>query len=154
MIMYTTARSEESLTAECAHEIIDVVPIIMRVIRSKLREHGAVEMSIPHFRTLTYIYNKNGASLSDVAEHIGLSLSAMSTLVDGLVSAGLMVRDENREDRRRVTLSLTRRGRAKLDSAYKATGIQLAKSLRRLSSNDCARIIADLRILKSTFSNE
>ncbi|HUO41689.1 MAG TPA: helix-turn-helix domain-containing protein, partial [Methylomirabilota bacterium] len=106
--MYTTTRSYESLTDECAHEIIDVIPIIMRVIRSRLREHGAVEISIPHFRTLTFVYNNDGASLSDVAEHIGLSLSAMSTLVDGLVSAGLMAREENREDRRRMTLSLTR----------------------------------------------
>ncbi len=85
--MYTTVRSERSLTDECAREIIETVPIVMRVIRGKLREHGAVEMSVPHFRTLTFIYNNNGASLSDVAEHIGLSLPAMSTLVDGLVSA-------------------------------------------------------------------
>ena len=152
--MYTTTRSDESLTDECAHEIIDVIPIIMRVIRSRLREHGAVEMSIPHFRTLTFVYNNDGASLSDVAEHIGLSLSAMSTLVDGLVSAGLMAREENREDRRRMTLSLTRRGRAKLDSAYKAARVQLAKGLHHLSTDECARIITDLRILKSTFSNE
>ncbi|HUO42717.1 MAG TPA: MarR family transcriptional regulator [Methylomirabilota bacterium] len=152
--MYTTTRSDESLTDECAHEIIDVIPIIMRVIRSRLREHGAVEMSIPHFRTLTFVYNNDGASLSDVAEHIGLSLSAMSTLVDGLVSAGLMAREENREDRRRMTLSLTRRGRAKLDSAYKAARVQLAKSLHHLSPDECARIVTDLRILKSTFSNE
>ena len=152
--MYTTTRSDESLTDECAHEIIDVIPIIMRVIRSRLREHGAVEMSIPHFRTLTFVYNNDGASLSDVAEHIGLSLSAMSTLVDGLVSAGLMAREENREDRRRMTLSLTRRGRAKLDSAYKAARVQLAKSLHHLSTDECARIITDLRILKNTFSNE
>lgn len=152
--MYTTTRSDESLTDECAHEIIDVIPIIMRVIRSRLREHGAVEMSIPHFRTLTFVYNNDGASLSDVAEHIGLSLSAMSTLVDGLVSAGLMAREENREDRRRMTLSLTRRGRAKLDSAYKAARVQLAKRLHHLSPDECARIVTDLRILKSTFSNE
>ncbi len=152
--MYTTVRSERSLTDECAREIIETVPIVMRVIRSKLREHGAREMSVPHFRTLTFIYNNNGASLSDVAEHIGLSLPAMSTLVDGLVSRGLMVREENQKDRRRMTLSLTRRGRAKLDSAYKATRVQLSKSLRRLSSSDCASTITALRILRNTFSNE
>jgi len=126
----------------------------MRVIRSNLREHGAVEMSVPHFRALTFIYKNNGASLSDVAEHIGLSLPAMSTLVEGLVSRGLMIREENRDDRRRMTLSLTRRGRAKLDSAYKATRVQLSKSLRLLSSSDCAMIIAALRLLRRTFSNE
>jgi len=152
--MYATLRSERPIADECAHEIIETVPVVMRVIRSKLREHGAVEMSVPHFRTLTFVYNNNGASLSDVAEHIGLSLPAMSTLVDGLVSSGLIFREENREDRRRMTLSLTRRGRAKLDSAYKATRVQLSKSLRRLSSSDCAMTVAALRILRNTFSNE
>jgi len=151
MDMYATVRSP---TDECAHELIDVVPLVMRVIRSKLREHGAVEMSIPHFRTLTFAYNHEGSSLSDVAEHIGLSLPAMSTLVDGLVARGLMVRQENREDRRRMTLSLTSLGRAKLDSAYKATRVQLAKSLRRLPSSDCATIITAMRLLKNTFSTE
>jgi DNA-binding MarR family transcriptional regulator len=151
MNMYATVRSQ---TDECAHEIIDVVPTVMRVIRSKLREHGAVEMSVAYFRTLTFVYNNDGASLSDVAEHIGLSLPAMSTLVDGLVSRGLMIRQENREDRRRMTLSLTSLGRAKLDSAYKATRVQLAKSLRRLPSTDCAVIITAMRLLKNTFSTE
>ena len=149
--MYATVRSQ---TDECAHEIIDVVPIVMRVIRSKLREHGAVEMSVAHFRTLTFVYNHDGASLSDVAEHIGLSLPAMSTLVDGLVSRGLVIRQENREDRRRMTLSLTSLGRSKLDSAYKAARVQLAKSLRRLPSADCAVIITAMRLLKNTFSTE
>ena len=152
--MYATVWSERSLTDECAHEIIDAVPIVMRVIRSKLREHGAVEMSVPHFRTLTFIYNNDGASLSDVAEHIGLSLPAMSTLVDGLVTGGLMVREENREDRRRMTLSLTRRGRSKLDSAYKAARVQLARRLRRISSTDCSTIITAMLLLKTTFSTD
>jgi MarR family transcriptional regulator for hemolysin len=151
MDMYATGCSQ---TDECAHEIIDVVPLVMRVIRGELREHGTVEMSIPHFRTLTFVYNNEGASLSDVAEHIGLSLPAMSTLVDGLVSRGLMIRQENPEDRRRMTLSLTSLGHAKLDSAYKATRVHLAKSLRRLPSSDCATIITAMRLLRTTFSSD
>ena len=151
MDMYATVRSQWD---ECAHEIIDVVPLVMRVIRSKLREHGAVEMSVPHFRTLLFVYNNNGASLSDVAEHIGLSLPAMSTLADGLVSHGLMVRQENQDDRRRMTLSLTNLGRTKLDSAYKATRVHLAKRLRRLPSSDRTTIITALRLLRSTLSTE
>ena len=149
--MYATVRSPID---ECANDIIDVVPIMMRVIRSHLRRHGARELSIPHFRTLTFVYNHEGTSLSDVAEHIGLSLPAMSTLVDGLVSRGLIIRQENREDRRRMTLSLTNSGRAKLDSAYKATRIQLAKSLRRLSTSDCATVISAMKLLKDIFSTE
>jgi DNA-binding MarR family transcriptional regulator len=134
--------------------MIDVVPLVMRVIRGELREHGALEMTIPHFRTLTFVYNNERASLSDVAEHIGPSLPAMSMHVDGLVSRGLMIRQENPEDRRRMTLSLTSLGRAKLDSAYQAARVHLAKSLRRPPSSDCTTIIIAMRLLRNMFSNE
>ena len=43
----------------------------MRVIRGQLRKHGAKEMSVPHFRTLSYLNRHEGTSLSEVAEHIG-----------------------------------------------------------------------------------
>jgi len=150
MDMYTTVRSQSS---DCVHEI-DVAPLVMRVIRSDLREYDAIEMSLHHFRTLLFVYNNHGASLSDVAEHIGLSLPAMFTLADGLVSRGLMIRQENRDDRRQMALLLTSLGRTKLDSTYKATMVNLAKKLRRLPSSDCATIITIFRLLRSTFSNE
>src|SRR5690349_21174241 len=92
----------------CARALLEVVPPIMRVIRAEMRSQSAPELSVPQFRVLAYVNNHPGASLSEVADHIGLTRPAMSVLVDGLVNRRLMLRETDRSDRRRLTLALTR----------------------------------------------
>lgn len=102
---------------ECTREVLESVPSVMRVIRSELRKHRARELSVPQFRTLNFLSRNKGASLSEVAEHIGLTLPSMSTLVDGLVTRNFAVRRTHPHDRRRVTLELTNSGQMILRSA-------------------------------------
>jgi DNA-binding MarR family transcriptional regulator len=141
-----------SSAGECAHEVLDVVPVVFRVIRSELREHGAKKMSMPQFRTLAFVYRKERVSLSEVAEHIGLTLPTMSTLVDGLVDRGLITRREDPEDRRRMTLTLTEQGRSGFESAREATAAYLEQGLRQLSPYNRATITASMRILREAFT--
>jgi len=146
------ASAIRSAVGECAHEVLDVVPVVMRVIRSELRKYGAKEVSMPQFRTLSYVYGKRGVSLSEVADHIGLTLPTMSILVDGLVARGLMNRREDTEDRRRMTLTLTEGGRARLESARRATVAYLEERLRQLSASDRATITTAMRMLRELFT--
>ena len=75
---------ERSASAEeqCAREILDTVPVVMRMIRKELRKRGARVLTVPQFRTLAFVNRRKGASLSEAAEHIGLTLPSVSTLVD------------------------------------------------------------------------
>lgn len=141
-----------SSAGECAHEVLDAVPMVMRVIRNHLRRYGTKEMSVPQFRTLNFVYGKGGVSLSEVADHIGLTLPTMSMLVDGLVTHGLINRREDPEDRRRMTLTLTEPGRARLESARRATVAYLEESLRQLSTSDRATITTAMRMLRELFT--
>ena len=99
----------QSSPSDCAREVLDVVPLAMRMIRNQLRKHGAREMSVPHFRTLIFLNRHGGASLSEVADHLGLTLPSMSELIDGLVNCGLATRKTDPDDRRRMILTLTER---------------------------------------------
>jgi MarR family transcriptional regulator for hemolysin len=145
------ASTLRSSAGECAHEVLDVVPMIFRLIRNELQEYGAKEMSVPQYRTLSYVYRKGGVSLSEVADHIGLTLPTISMLVDGLVARGLMNRREDTEDRRRMTLTLTEPGRARLESAQRATVAYLEEKLRQLSASDRATITGAMRMLRELF---
>lgn len=145
------SKTVRSPVNECAREVLDVVPIVMRVIRRELRRHGAVEMSVPHFRTLVFLFRNKGASLSEVAEHIGLTLPTMSTLVDGLVSQGMVSRRIHAEDRRRMTLTLTELGRNRLTSAREATLTRLEESLRQLSTSERLTVTRAMQVLKDLF---
>lgn len=146
------ASTTRSSVGECAHEVLDVVPMVFRVIRAELRKHGAREMSVPQFRTLGFVYRNEGASLSEVGDHIGLTLPTMSLLVDGLVARGLVSRRTDAEDRRRMTLTLTEAGRARLESARAATMANLEERLRQLSASDRATITLAMRMLSELFT--
>ncbi len=144
--------TERSSVGECAHEVLDVVPMVFRVIRAELRKHSAKEMSVPQYRMLAFVYRNEGASLSEVGDHIGLTLPTMSLLVDGLVARGLVSRRTDPEDRRRMTLTLTEAGRARLESARAATMANLEERLRQLSASDRATITTTMRMLSELFT--
>jgi MarR family transcriptional regulator for hemolysin len=137
---------------ECAREVLDVVPVAMRVIRSQLRKHSATEVSVPQFRTLAYLNRHEGTSLSEVAEYIGLSLPSMSSLVDGLVIQGLVTRQTHPEDRRRMTLKLTERGSTALRKAREATAGYLEEKLGQLSATERVTVVEAMRVLRQVFT--
>jgi len=149
-------RLEPSLD-ECAREVLDVVPLAMRVIRNQLREHGTHDaqlLSVPQFRSLLYISRNKGASLSEVAERIGLTLSSMSTLVDGLVTRNFVTRRTHQDDRRRMDLSLTERGETTLHLARRGTQEYLKERLSHLSGTDRDTVVRGMDILRQVLSEE
>jgi DNA-binding MarR family transcriptional regulator len=145
-------RTVQSSINTCAREVLEVVPLVMREIRKEMREHSARELSVPQFRTLHYLSRHKCASLSEVAEHIGLTLPSMSTLIDGLVVRNFAIRRTHPDDRRRMTLELTAHGEVVLFSAREATQTYLAKLLGPLSPADHRTIIKAMRTLKSIFT--
>jgi DNA-binding MarR family transcriptional regulator len=60
-------------------------------------------------------------SVGDVARDFGVSKQAASKLIDTLVIRGYVERGTDPEDRRRLTLELTDRGREAADIGWKAT---------------------------------
>jgi DNA-binding MarR family transcriptional regulator len=128
------------------------VPLVFRVIRAELRKHGAKEMSVPQYRTLNFVYRNEGASLSEVCDYIGLTLSTMSTLIEGLVAGGFITRRTDPEDRRRMILTLTEAGRARLQSAHAATMAYLEERLSQLPASDRATITLSMRMLRELFA--
>ena len=137
---------------ECARAVLDVVPLVMRTIRSEMRSHRVPGLSVPQFRALVYLSRREGPSLSDVADHLGLTAPSTSVMVDGLVSRGLVARQVHPGDRRRVTLALTPTGRAAMESAYKMTESRLAERLAELQEPERTMIVEAMRILVPVFA--
>jgi MarR family transcriptional regulator for hemolysin len=80
-------------------------------------------------RARSYLSPRERASLSDLAEPLGLSLPSMSKRVDTLVLRELASRQEDRPDRRRVTLNLTPRGQGTLSKVRPVTLEEFCGSL-------------------------
>lgn len=137
-----------------AGQVLEVVPLVMRTIRAQLRSHRRADISVPQLRAMGYIDLNDGASLSDLAGHIGLTLPSMSKLIDGLVARRLVTRTAHSLDRRRICLSLTPLGREELRAAHRFTEKFLADRLAGLTDDDLSSISHAMQVLKGLFSQE
>ncbi len=141
-----------ALHDECAKEILDVIPSVMRFIRSEMRGHRSLGLSVPQFRALLRVGRIPGISLGEVAGHLGLAPASTSTLVDGLVQRGLVMRAASSSDRRRVTLSLTPEGLAAVDSTTRETQKAISAALAQLTAEQIRSIRQGMAPLRAAFT--
>jgi DNA-binding MarR family transcriptional regulator len=138
---------------DCAAEILETVPTVMRFIRAQMRCHRRSDLSVPQFRTLLFLGRNRGASLSALAEFLGLSLPGTSRLVGGLVKNNFVVRRIPPGNRRLVALSLSARGRKTICAARRATERRLAQVVASLPAAERAAILRGLRMLREKFQS-
>lgn len=139
---------------ECAALLMDVVPLVMHRIRMEMRSQRMPSLSVPQLRALIYLYRNEGASLSELAENVGLELPSMSKAVDVLVTRGLVARRDLVADRRYISLRLSTRGLAELKRARRITEGHLTEALAVLSSAQQAKIVEALQALRLVFAPE
>lgn len=141
----------KATSSECSAQLIELAPIIMRLIGSEMRLRTMPGLTIPQYRTLNYLQRHPQCSLSDVAAYLGLTLPSTSKLMQKFVTQKVVVR-RVAKDRRRVRLSLTQQGTSALAQARLETRQKLAESLSSLSWEELALVSSALRVLSSAFS--
>ncbi len=151
----TASAKESSADAnidECAHIVFEVVPQVMQNVRAEMRRRRGAEISVLQLRALTFLRRHPGATLSVLAEHVGLTLPSMSSQVSGLVARNLIDRSVSVEDRRFVTLTLTEQGKTHLETARQGTQESLAKTLSVLAPNERATVVEAMHLLGRVFA--
>jgi DNA-binding MarR family transcriptional regulator len=134
-----------------AHEILDVVPMVMRMIRTEMRSQRSANLAIPQFRTLLYISRNPGVSLQSVAHHLGLTSPTVCRIVDGLVLDQLVRREPSPKDRRKITLTMTDQGQKILEQAHNATQARLAEILAHLTQEEGEMVFQAMVLLQPLF---
>ncbi len=138
----------------CSRELMETAPQIMQSIRVEMRRGHGADISIPQFRTLRFVQRNPDSSLSNLAEHLGLTLPSVSKLVDGLVKQKLINREESTHDRRRLTLVLTDSGEAIVNLARTGAQANIAKALKHLSSAELEIIHQAIQLLHPLFASQ
>ena len=151
--MKLSADAGKSIVTEeqCAGAVMENGPLIMRTIVGNMRGHAPAGITVPQFRTMIFISRHEGACLSDVTAHSGLTLATMSKVIDVLVKRGLVLREVSPEDRRRITLELTPEGRETLDRARRHTRARLVEMLAILSPAERKAVVRAMECLRRAF---
>jgi len=139
---------------DAADQVLAAMPALMRFLRSQMRHRRGGGLTVPQFRALIFVNRHPQASVSALAEHIGVSNAAASRMVSLLVRNRLMVRQVHPRDRRAVTLALTARGRVQFDVAWSGMRAELADRLGALPNGELGGIRRSLRLLHELFVDE
>ncbi|MDF5734541.1 MULTISPECIES: MarR family winged helix-turn-helix transcriptional regulator [unclassified Nostoc] len=136
---------------ECAARVMDTVPLVMRFIRADMRAHSAAFLSIPQLRSLAFLNRNPGASLSDLAEHLGVTSATASATIERLVQRDFVKRCDHPQERRRVLLNLTQEGRHHLKQSQDQTRAHITDLLKGLTEEQISNIEEGLTLLKNVF---
>src|ERR1035437_6237366 len=143
---------EETTPDQVAIAILETIPPSMRAIREQMRSGRAASLSVAQFRLLLFVRRHRGRSLSPVAEHLGTTLPAASQLVERLVRASLVTREQDPRERRRVALRLTEAGGATLAECDTLTRAWLCERLSGLGDAELDRLAGTLKELRDLLS--
>lgn len=124
----------------------------MQNVRTEMRRRRGPEISVLQLRALNFLRRHPGATLSVLAEHVGLTLPSMSSQVSGLVARDLIDRSVAVDDRRFVTLTLTEHGKSLLETARNGTQESLAKTLSVLAPDERAQVVTAMNLLARVFA--
>ena len=136
----------------CAAEILEVVPQVMRTIRTEMRQRRASGLSVPQFRAMIFVNRQGQGSLVEVAESLGLTSATTCRMMDELVARQLVLSRPSTIDRRKIVLTLTDEGREVLEKARQGTLDRLEELLAALSAEERAVIFQSMGLLRRAFA--
>ncbi|WP_436776335.1 MarR family winged helix-turn-helix transcriptional regulator [Yinghuangia sp. YIM S09857] len=110
----------------------------------RAQEAFGTTVSPTQLRALTIISRTPGISLHGLAQEMGTVSSVASRLCDRMDSAGLMHRELDSDNRRRVVLGLTSEGEALMAAIRERRARDLVTALSAMSGTDRAALVTGI----------
>jgi DNA-binding MarR family transcriptional regulator len=131
--------------------IWETIPPTWHRVREQLRGTAVEQfgITVEQFHVLRHV-RKGAATVSELAEVKQISASAISQAVDLLVEKDLLARAQDRNDRRRVHLTLTEHGAELLASIFQQNRAWMMEKLAALSADELAMLERGLALLKAS----
>lgn len=120
---------------------------LQRSMHAFIRSIRESSLSISQVSSLFRLYHHGTSSVNDLADHLGITVAAVSQLLDPLVKDGLVFRMEDPEDRRTRLIELTDRGRQAVEESQHARQSWLADLANCFSPDEKAELIPVLELL-------
>lgn len=126
-----------------------ILVAIRRIIRATdlhskrlMRETG---LTTPQLLVLTAVATLGEVTVGRISDHVQLSQATVTSIVDRLVRAELMIRERSTRDRRVIHLRLTPTGRRTLAKAPQPLQREFLERLGALSEDEQMRLLTALQ---------
>ena len=145
-----TSRKPPDAQAAAA-QVMAVLPRVMDAMRLAMRAQLDGPLTVPQFRGLAFVDRQPGASVSELAGFLGVTLGTASAMADRLVRAGYLHSTPSTVDRRRAELTIDAQGKAVLERMRRRTRDDLARALQPHSPAELAALVDGLAVLDTAF---
>lgn len=88
------------------------------LIHNNFFRQTSVPIPLNQFGVLCVLQSEQRASISDISQSLNISKQQMTTIIDKLVTAGLVERTPDKNDKRRSLISMTPAGQAILNKHH------------------------------------
>src|SRR5579875_977220 len=100
-----------TVSAQDSRELTDVITRLRRALRRAIRdEYPWEQRPVAQMEVLQTLDERGSMRIGDLAERLRLAQSTVSALVGKLITAGLVVRASDPQDRRAAVVTLTAGG--------------------------------------------
>src|SRR5213076_3401971 len=146
--MVTRTRGSERATAE-AERVLDLLNSLGSTTFRQLLWQRASELDLTFAQSqvLFYVAEHPACHMGDVAKAFGVTLPAVTHIVDRLEQKELLVRGDHPADRRIYVLELTRTGKALAEELQALRVRGLERVLARMSLDNRRRLVVGLEAL-------
>ena len=144
-----TGTTPSGTTPAEAQRLLDLLNALGSTTFRQLLWQRASELDLTYAQSqvLFYVGDHPGCHMGDVAKAFGVTLPAVTHIIDRLEQKQFVVRGDHPADRRVYVLELTRQGRALVQELHTIQTRSLEEVLARMSAHDRARVIRGLEAL-------
>jgi DNA-binding MarR family transcriptional regulator len=131
---------ETDTPAAAASAVIQASWRVIRIVRAAIESRRTTDLTMTQLQALAFLVSAPGASVSEVAAHLGLQMPTTSKVVESLVQQGRVARKSVPENRRKLSLHITAAGRRVMGSAGRPGVTRMAELLAELSERDLSTV--------------
>jgi DNA-binding MarR family transcriptional regulator len=134
---------------EAHARLIEVLPHLFRrlVIAMPNEVEGLAKVTPEQFGVLSQMLDRGSLSMSELAIARNVALNTATSLVDRLVTAGLVERRRDPSDRRVVRVVVTAKGTALMERLRIVRGAAIRRLLDEMGNDEIDRILAAMPAL-------
>ena len=132
--------------------LLNILPRMMHVILQDYISETALDRGLNHtqIKTLIHIHQAGSTTMTPICRSISLEKGSMTTVVDQLVDRKLVERTRDRDDRRKVVVSITEQGKALAEELHDELSAYISSRLSCLTEREVADFWDAVSILDRT----
>jgi len=135
-----TTAADTTAAESTAAWVLTTFPLFMhKVFHDFHPATSHLELNKSQMKALMVIHLEDSPHMTKVCYHMNMEKGSLTSVIDGLIELGLVERTRNPEDRRKVNLTLTSRGRDLVLEHLQQAHEHISKKLERLPEAEVRR---------------